>query len=244
MSRLCPRQCIRIHGQPASRDHPGHVRIGEAAGDVVDDPGTGGQRRLGHRGPVGVHADRHARRGQRPDHRQHPAGLLLGRPGRRRAGSTRRRRRSVSAPSSRTSRARARPRRPGRRSGRRRRTSPGVTLSTPITHAAGPGRRQPGRTGWRVASRSSTQDEAHRLGPGARARSERCRGPPRSRCGRRACGRRASPCTGARPRPPRSPRAGSSRRITASATCGGQPLLHLRPLGVQVDQPGQLATAR
>ena len=126
ISALCPRQCIRIHGHPGVGDDRGHLRVGEAAGHVVDDP----RRRPRARRP-------RPRRGwcrcctatpSRGQRRGSPA--APGRPrlaparGARPAGSTRRRRRP--GPRRRRAAHAARDRGVrGRGTGRRRRTSPG-----------------------------------------------------------------------------------------------------------------------
>ena len=60
MSLECPRQCIRIHGHAGVGDDLGHVRIGQAAGDVVDERRAGVERGRGHRGPGRVDAGRDA----------------------------------------------------------------------------------------------------------------------------------------------------------------------------------------
>ncbi len=60
-------------------DQPGHVGVGQAAADVVDQPGARVQRGLCHLGPHGVHADRDALAGQPGDHGYHPAQFLGGR---------------------------------------------------------------------------------------------------------------------------------------------------------------------
>ena len=46
-------------------DHAAHVRVGQPAGDVVDDRGPGLERGRGDRGAGGVDTGRHAGRGQR-----------------------------------------------------------------------------------------------------------------------------------------------------------------------------------
>ena len=70
MSLECPRQCIRIHGTPASATTPGHVRIGQAAGDVVDQCRARVERRRGNGGPRRIDAGRDAIGGELTDHRQ------------------------------------------------------------------------------------------------------------------------------------------------------------------------------
>ena len=52
-----------VHQDPRAAgvgDDLGHVRVGEAAGDVVDHDGAGLQRGRGDAGPGGVDAHRHA----------------------------------------------------------------------------------------------------------------------------------------------------------------------------------------
>ena len=63
-------------------DDPGHLGVAPHRGDVVDDRGAGGQGAAGDLGLGRVDGDRHAGLGgQRLDHRQHPAQLLLDRDG-------------------------------------------------------------------------------------------------------------------------------------------------------------------
>lgn len=70
---------VHEHPRAAGVTHdPGHVRVGQPAGDVVDHRRTGGQGRLGDPGPGRVDADRHARGGQLADDREHPADLGVG----------------------------------------------------------------------------------------------------------------------------------------------------------------------
>ena len=44
MSRLCPRQCIATNGTARSATSAGHLGVGQAAADVVDEGGAGIQR--------------------------------------------------------------------------------------------------------------------------------------------------------------------------------------------------------
>src|SRR4029453_2689719 len=57
--------------------HRGHLRIGEAAGDVVDDGRAGRQGGGRDLGPGGIDADRYAGRGQSGHHREDPGDLGL-----------------------------------------------------------------------------------------------------------------------------------------------------------------------
>ena len=168
------------------------------APDVVDQVGAGVEGRLGD-GRLGrVDADRGVGEGGADgrDDRDDPRGSLLGRrrPGRGRAGSTRRRCRGGRRPRRPSGAARRRSTgsgrrrssgRAGRRAARRRRTSPGVTLRMPITNvrapqrerrAADPGRRGVGRVDGRGGHRASG---CRRRGRAGRDRRRGGRGPPR-----------------------------------------------------------------
>ena len=199
---------------------------------------AGGQRRLGDRGAVGVDRQRHAVRGQPLDHRDDPAQLLLGRrPAARPAGSTRRRRR----------RGRRRPSRIAR---------PCATASST--------RRVAAAVGERVGGDVEDADDAdpvgarrhalHRLisGPGSgSSASARVRG---SALNDAAHGRGHRPGAGlADPAHRHAQVLGldddddAARLEPAHQRVGdlaGQPLLHLRAAGVEVDDAGPAWTAR
>ena len=59
-------------GNTGLGDQPGHLRIGQAAADVIDQACARLERGLRHLGPHGVHTDRDAGRGERADDRSHP----------------------------------------------------------------------------------------------------------------------------------------------------------------------------
>ena len=64
------------HRAGRARHHLGGERIEGQRGDVVDHRRAGRQARLHHRGLARIERDRRPGRGERPDHRLHPLGLV------------------------------------------------------------------------------------------------------------------------------------------------------------------------
>ena len=248
MSALCPRQCIATYGAPASATTASIRGSASPPLTSLTSAAPASTRRRGHLGAHRVDArPRRPSAASAADHRQHPAQLLR-RPATRAAPG-----RVDSPPTSTRSAPSASSARPCATAASASSQRPpsekesGVTLTTPITSgrsSAGDDAGSPGgpgsaaRAGQRRRS-PARDDQAHRLGPGggvAQLAADR-RG---DGAWRPACGRRASTCTGARPRSRRSRRAARGCRISASATWVVSRSCTCGPLGVDVDQPGQL----
>ena len=77
MRSLSPRQCMATNGTRASATSVGHGGVGEAAADVVDEHGAGGEGGVRDLGAGGVDADGEPGVGERLDDGQDAAQLLL-----------------------------------------------------------------------------------------------------------------------------------------------------------------------
>ena len=230
---------MRIHGTRACATTRAIARVGEAAGHVVDDRRPGLQRRprRPRRAWCRCSPGRRRRRGR--DHRQHPAQLLGGvDPAGARAGWTRRRRRRGPRPP-RAARSRGRP--PWSRSRKRppSEKESGVTFRTPITtHRPGRGRSTPVSAGCaggfircRISAIASARDEAEVWN------SPRTAEVVVPRAGLADPAHRHAQVLGL------DHDDHALRVQLADQRVGdlrGQPLLHLRAPGVEVDQPGEL----